>query len=51
MLEDFYIPARYPDAMPGTLPEALPGEEEATQTLALARSVMEAAHRLLQLPR
>jgi HEPN domain-containing protein len=50
MLDDFYIPARSPDALPGALPEGLPGQEEATQTLALARSVMEEAPRLIQSP-
>ncbi|MCI0396260.1 MAG: HEPN domain-containing protein [Chloroflexi bacterium] len=24
-LDDYYIPTRYPDALPGTLPEGLPG--------------------------
>jgi HEPN domain-containing protein len=48
MLDDFYIPARYPDALPGSLPEGLPGQTDATQTMALARSVMEEARRLIQ---
>src|SRR5215207_8489313 len=32
-LEGFHIAARYPDALPGTLPEALPGEQEAQEAL------------------
>ena len=39
-LDRFYIPTRYPDALPGTLPEGLPGEGEARETLALVRQVM-----------
>ena len=38
-LEGFYIPTRYPDALPGTLPEALPGEQEAQEALTAARRV------------
>jgi len=48
MLDDFYIPARYPDALPGSLPEGLPSETDATQTLALAQSVMDEARRLIR---
>jgi len=40
-LDDFYIPTRYPDALPGTLPEGLPGKIEAEEALGLARSVLE----------
>jgi HEPN domain-containing protein len=48
MLDDFYIPARYPDALPGSLPEGLPGQTDAMQTIAMVRSVMEEACRLIQ---
>jgi len=40
-LDDFYIPTRYPDALPGTLPEGLPGEVEAEEALTLARAVLD----------
>lgn len=40
-LDDFYIPTRYPDALPGTLPEGLPGEIEAEEALTLARAVLD----------
>ncbi len=40
-LDDYYIPTRYPDALPGLLPEGLPGRAEAQEALALARSVVE----------
>lgn len=39
-LDRFYIPTRYPDALPGALPEGLPGENEAREALDLARQVM-----------
>lgn len=41
-LESYYIPTRYPDALPGALPEGLPGEDEAQKALAAARRVSEA---------
>jgi HEPN domain-containing protein len=40
-LDDFYIPTRYPDALPGVLPEGLPGKAEAEEALILARAVLE----------
>ena len=42
VLEGFYIPTRYPDALPNTLPEALPGEQDAKEALSAARRVSEA---------
>ena len=38
--ERFYIPTRYPDALPGALPEGLPGREDAEEALATARQVL-----------
>jgi len=39
-LDAYYIPTRYPDALPGDLPEGLPGKGEAEEALGLAREVM-----------
>lgn len=42
-LDDYYIPTRYPDALPGVLPDGMPGISEAKQAVALAMSVLECA--------
>jgi HEPN domain-containing protein len=34
----YYIPTRYPDALPGSLPDGLPGKEEAMHVLSVARA-------------
>ena len=36
-MDIFYIPTRYPDALPGILDESLPGKEEAEEAITLAR--------------
>lgn len=37
-LDPYYIPTRYPDALPGTGPEGLPGREEAEEAVALLQN-------------
>jgi HEPN domain-containing protein len=44
LIDEFYIPTRYPDAVPGGLAEGLPGPDE-------ARSALETAAKILQLIR
>jgi HEPN domain-containing protein len=39
-LDRFYTPARYPDALPGTLPEGLPDQPKAAAARNLATEVM-----------
>lgn len=39
-LDDYYIPTRYPDALPGVLPEGLPCKEDAEEAVALLEKVM-----------
>lgn len=39
-MDRFYIPTRYPDALPGMLPEGWPGERDAREALELAREVL-----------
>ncbi|MEW5988311.1 MAG: HEPN domain-containing protein [Chloroflexota bacterium] len=38
-LDRFYIPTRYPDALPGALPHGLPVEADAREALSAARDV------------
>ncbi|MBU1366470.1 MAG: HEPN domain-containing protein [Candidatus Omnitrophica bacterium] len=40
-LDDYYIPTRYPDALPGMLPEGLPGEKDADEAVSLAKEIMQ----------
>jgi hypothetical protein len=40
LLDRFYLPTRYPDALPGSLPEGLPNHEDALEALAVARQVL-----------
>ncbi len=40
-LDQFYIPTRYPDALPGSLPEGLPTREHARSALETARLCFE----------
>ncbi len=41
-LNKFYIPTRYPDAFPGSLPEGLPQKEDALQALKNAKKIFAA---------
>lgn len=47
-LDDFYIPTRYPDALPGMLPEGLPLRSDAEEAVRLARTLLERAERHIQ---
>ena len=40
LLDRFYIPTRYPDVLPGNLPEGLPTRQDAEEALAVARQIM-----------
>ena len=39
VLDRYYIVTRYPDALPGTLPEGLPDEGQAEEALSILRRV------------
>jgi HEPN domain-containing protein len=41
LLDRFYIPTRYPDALPGMLPDGLPGQRDAQEALDLAKQTLE----------
>lgn len=45
-LESFYIPTRYPDAVPDSLSETLPGEQEAREAIAVARNVSDTVRKV-----
>lgn len=47
ILDRYYIPTRYPDALPGSLPEGLPGKNNAEQALKYAEEIFEFAKRVL----
>jgi HEPN domain-containing protein len=40
-LDKFYIPTRYPDTLPGSLPEGLPTEDVAEKAIAYATEIVE----------
>jgi HEPN domain-containing protein len=40
LFDRFYIPTRYPDALPGTLPEGMPGQRDAREALDVARQAL-----------
>ncbi|MBI3343045.1 HEPN domain-containing protein [Candidatus Gottesmanbacteria bacterium] len=48
MLERYYAPTRYPDALPGSLPEGLPNEDDARQAIADAEALFELIRPLLE---
>jgi HEPN domain-containing protein len=41
LLDEFYIPTRYPDAIPGGLAEGLPGPDDAKLALETAANVLD----------
>lgn len=45
--DDYYIPVRYPDALPGGLPDGPPVKQEATDALGLAGDVVETVSQYL----
>jgi HEPN domain-containing protein len=40
LLDQFYIPTRYPDALPGSLPDNLPEKNDAMEALETARKIL-----------
>jgi len=47
LLDRFYIPTRYPDALPGMLPDGLPGARDAREALGMAQQTLERIRRAL----
>jgi len=48
LLDRFYIPTRYPDAIPGSLPEELPVEKDAIEALRIAKKAMKLIKKLVK---
>ena len=40
-LDDYYIPTRYPDALPGILPDGLPEEKDAIEAISFTKEIMQ----------
>ena len=49
LLDRFYISTRYPDALPGSLPEGMPTREDAESALRIARKAYEMTRRHLSI--
>jgi HEPN domain-containing protein len=43
IIDRFHTPTRYPDALPGSLPEGLPTEKDAKEAIEIARFVLKKA--------
>lgn len=41
IIDQYYIPTRYPDAVPGGLPGGLPGQSEAEEAITIAEKIIE----------
>lgn len=48
LLDRFYIPTRYPDALPGSLPDSMPIATDAEEALSIARRVIDIANAVPQ---
>lgn len=46
-LNQFYIPTRYPDALPGALPEGLPSTETAQRAIETAQEILDTIQPIL----
>lgn len=47
ILDQYYIPTRYPDALPGTLPEGLPTEQHAQEAIVAVDGLFELIKKFL----
>lgn len=50
LLDRFYIPTRYPEALPGSLEEGIPSREDGEEAIATARHVLETVVALVTAP-
>jgi len=47
VLDQIYMPSCYPDALPGTLPDGLPNQKQATEALETAREIFKVVQNIL----
>ncbi len=47
-LDRFYIPTRYPDALPGSLPDGSPEHADASEALLAARLIIERVNQVIR---
>jgi len=47
ILDQYYVPTRYPDGIPGSLPNGMPSESHAKEALRIAENFMETVRALL----
>lgn len=47
-LNRFYVPTRYPDTLPGSLPEGLPNKEDAQKSVEIAHKIFEKGKEILE---
>jgi HEPN domain-containing protein len=50
LLDRFYVPTRYPDALPGSLEDGLPDESDAVEAVTTARAVLTTVVRVIEGP-
>lgn len=48
LLDRFYIPTRYPDALPGSLEDGLPSKNDAEEALGIAREILKWIEEIVQ---
>jgi HEPN domain-containing protein len=41
IVDQYYIPTRYPDGIPGGLPDGIPGEAEAKESIEAADAILQ----------
>jgi HEPN domain-containing protein len=39
VVDQYYIPTRYPNGVPGSLPDGLPGSDEAQEAIVIAKRI------------
>lgn len=48
IIDRYYIPTRYPDAAPGSLPEGMPQKEHAEEALKMAKEIFDFVKKLIK---